>query len=290
MSQTEHSDDDAGREFLEAISRALRDRVRKDEADYGRADRETDSLWDHLVRVARGAERIGRAEGVDPLACKLAGLFHDAGKFAEGIYHQDERTEEERSVECLRQLAGAHGIDGDLVEKVAEAILQLYRADPYPSHLARVLFDADNLDKLGPLGVATYFAKAGLRGGGVSPKSLARLTVELTYARHALQSMATESGHEMALKRAPATIRFLTDLLSTLREDGLYDFRVEEVVFDGLTLDVVAPAACECGGKLDRRLWKVKGVKCQEIHMEHTCARCPAIQEIRFCRPRLIAP
>jgi len=277
-------------DLLEPVRHALRDRVRKDEARYGRADRETDSLWDHLVRVARLAEGIGKAEDVDPLACLLAGLFHDAGKFAGGLYHRDDRTEEERSVECLRELAGAHRIDGDLVEKVAGAILQLYRADPYPSHLARVLFDADNLDKLGPLGVATYFTKIGLRGRGVSPSSLTRLTVELTYARHALRSMATETGHEMALKRAPVTIRFLTDLLSSLREDGLYDFRVDEVIFDGLILDVVAPAACECGGSLDRRIWEIKGVKCREIHLEHACARCGAAQEIRFCRPRLIAP
>ncbi|KKK65696.1 hypothetical protein LCGC14_2971530, partial [marine sediment metagenome] len=61
--------------------------------------------------------------------------------------------------------------------------------------------------------------------GGVSPSSLYRLTVELTYARHASRCMATESGRRLAEIRAPATIRFIKDLLSSLRDDGFYDFR-----------------------------------------------------------------
>ncbi len=170
---------------------------------------------------------------------------------------------------------------------MADAILQLYRDDPEPSPLARVLFDADNLDKLGPLGVANYFAKVGLRGGGVSPKTLHRLTVELTYARHAPKCLLTESGRQLARQRASETIHFVTDLIRTLREDGLYDFRIEEVDFNGLTLDVVSPAACPCGGKLGRLIWEVPGMKCSEIHLKHSCEACGKSQEIRFCRPRL---
>ncbi len=272
---------------LGPITADLRDWVRREETLYGRADRETDSLGDHLDRVSRLAERLGRAEGVDPVASNLAGLFHDAGKFSDGQYHDDERPEEEGSVKCLRELGEKHGLDPGIMEQVAEAILQLYRDDPDLSPLARVLFDADNLDKLGPLGVANGFVKVGLRGGGVSPSSLYRLTVELTYARHASRCMATESGRRLAEIRAPATIRFIKDLLSSLRDDGLYDFHVEEVVFDGLTLDVVAPASCQCGGKLDRSIWGVSGIKCSEIHLGHTCADCEMSQELRFCKPRL---
>jgi uncharacterized protein len=153
--------------------------------------------------------------------------------------------------------------------------------------LAKVLFDADNLDKLGPLGVANYFAKIGLRGGGVSPNALHRLTVELTYARYAPRCLLTESGRRLARTRAPTTIGFITDLIKTLREDGLYDFRVEEVVFEELTLDIVVPAACACSGKLERHIWEVSGIKCSEIHLKHTCENCGENQELRFCRPRL---
>jgi len=272
---------------LDPIATALRDRVRKDEALYGRSDKETDSLWEHLERVSKLAERLGQSEGVDPFLCKLAGWFHDAGKFAGGRYHDDERPEEEHSIECLHQLGKEHGIETGDIEQVTEAILQLYRDDPEPSPLASVLFDADNLDKLGPLGVANYFAKVGLRGGGVSPNTLHRLTVELTYARHAPQCLLTESGRELARQRASATMKFVADLIHTLREDGLYDFRMEEVDFNGLTLDVVSPSACTCGGKLGRRIWEVPGIKCSEIHLKHTCEACEKAQVLRFCRPRL---
>jgi uncharacterized protein len=214
-------------------------------------------------------------------------MFHDAGKFSEGRYHHDERPEEEGSVECLRELGAEHGLDSQLVDEVAEAILQLYRDDPEPSPLAAVLFDADNLDKLGPLGVANYFTKIGLRGRGISKSSILRLTVELTYARHAPRCLATETGRRLAQPRAAATIRYIKDLIDSLRDDGLYDFHVEEVDFDGLTLDVVTPATCECGGRLERKVWEVPGLKCTEIHLKHTCAECESEKALRFCRPRL---
>jgi uncharacterized protein len=269
------------------IVTVLRDHVRSEERSYGQSDRGTDSLWDHLERVSRLAERLGRAEGVDPVACRLAGLFHDAGKFAGGRYHDDERPEEERSVECLRRIGSSCGLDTNLVDEVSEAILQLYRDDPEPTTLAQVLFDADNLDKLGLLGVANYFVKTGLRGRGVSPRALQRMTVELTYARHAPHSLLTETGRREARRRAPETIGFIKDLLDSLRADGLYDLHVEEVVFDGLTLDVVVARACACGGKLVRSLWEVPGIKCSEIHLKHTCEACGEFFELKFCRPRL---
>lgn len=277
----------SGRKNLNLVSTDLRELVRREENLYGRGDTTTDSLWDHLQRVSRLAERLGRAEGVDPFACRLAGLFHDAGKFSRGGYHQDDRPEEEHSVACLRELGGKHGLDPELINRVAEAIRQLYRDDAEPSPLARVLFDADNLDKLGPLGVANYFAKIGLRGRGVSPATLCRLTVELTYARHAPRCMATRSGRDLARLRAPATIRFIDELIDTLREDGLYDLRVEDVDFNGVVLAVVSPAACECGGDLKRRIWEVSGIKCSEIHLRHECATCGKGRELKLCRPRL---
>jgi len=275
---------------LSTLEAVLCERVRRDEASTGKSDKATDTLWDHLLRVANLAERVGRAQGVSPMACRLAGLFHDSGKFSSGVYHQGETPEEDLSVGVLRELGESHGLEPALVETVSDAILQLYRDDPEPTDLAQVLFDADNLDKLGPLGIANYFVKAGLRGRGVSQKLLYRLTMELTYARHAPDCLLTPFGRELAGRRAPATVRFLHDLLETLRQDGLYDFRIEEVEFNGLILDVVEPLACECGGELKRRIWKVPGIKCSEIHMSHSCAECEASNEIRFCRPRLSQP
>jgi hypothetical protein len=272
---------------LTSLERSLRDRIRAEEGAHSRRDRGSDTLWDHLQRVAALAEQIGRAEGVDPLACRVAGLFHDAGKFGAGRYHGDDLPEERRSVEALRELARDSDMDSELIDRIAKAILQLYRDDPEPGDLARVLFDADNLDKLGPLGVANFFVKQGLRGRGISRAMLLGLTVELTYARHGPRCLATVTGRELASRRAPETRRVLVDLLEQLRDDGLFDFRIEEVEHDGLILDVVSPRTCECGGDLTRRIWQVPGIKCSEIHLEHSCTSCEASHEIRFCRPRL---
>ncbi len=273
---------------LAVVEASLRDRVQKEEAEHGRNDKPANSLWDHLERVALFAERLGVAEGVDSLACRLAGLFHDAGKFGGGSYHKGDKPEEERSVAALRELSKNKGLDPGLINQVEESILQLYREDPDPTHLTMVLFDADNLDKLGSLGIANYFVKAGLRGGGISSSFLYRVTVELTYARHAPRCLATKTGRELARKRAPESVAFLRRFLDSLREDGLYDFRIDEVVFDNLALDVVAPASCDCGNKLSRRIWEIPGIKCSEIHLEHACQSCGSRHEIRFCRPRLI--
>lgn len=269
---------------MAGIEEALRERVRRDEESaVGHRRRATDSLWGHLERVARIAERIGAAEDQDAELCRLAGLFHDAGKFSAGGNRTDERAEEERSVEVLRELAGDHVG----VEPIAEAILMLYRGDPEPTPLARVLFDADNLEKLGPLGVANYFVKQGLRGGGISARALRRLTVELTYARVAPEVMMTDAGRELARIRAPQTTAFVRDLLDACREDGVFDLHISEVELDGLNLEVVEPKRCHCGGELLRKLWEEPGMKCSEIHLEHRCAACEDSQQLRFCRPRL---
>jgi molybdate transport repressor ModE-like protein len=268
---------------------ALRERVRREEAAHGRGDTAPDSLWDHLSRVAAIAARLGRAEGLDPEICRLAGLFHDAGKFHGGRLHGDDVPEERHSVDVLCDLAEQHEVPVEQVDEIAEAIEQLYRDDPEPTPLARVLFDADNLDKLGPLGVANLFVKRGLRGRGISQSFVHQFTVELTYARHAAACMLTATGREWARRRAPQTEKFLRSLLDQLREEGLADPVVEEVEFDGLTLDIVSPRACRCGGEVVRDIWQVAGLKCSEIHVAHTCRECADRHEIRFCRPRLTA-
>jgi uncharacterized protein len=275
---------------MSAIEDSLRDHVRREESAADQGDRAADSLWDHLSRTAVIAERLGRAEGLDPTTCRLAALFHDAGKFHEGQRHGDSRPEEERSVEVLRRLGQSHGIPGSLVEEMSEAILQLYRCDPEPTPLARVLFDADNLEKLGYLGVANFFVKRGLRGQGISPEFMVQFTVELTYARHAVGCMQTESGRDWARRRAPQTQSFFRSLLDQLREDGLADLVIKELDLGGFPIDAIVPRACSCGRALAPEIRQDQGIKCQKIHLVHACRDCGDRYEVRFCRPRLADP
>jgi putative nucleotidyltransferase with HDIG domain len=276
------------RKLITQVESTLSTLVQSEEAAHSKTSKPANSLWSHVMRVALLAERLGRAEGVDPLACRLAGIFHDAGKFKGGSYHEGDRAEEEWSVKVLRQITKDLDFDPELIDQVEDSILQLYRDDPSPSLLTKVLFDADNLDKLGPLGIANFFIKTGLRGQGINESFLYRVTVELTYARHAPKCLATKAGRDLARKRAPATIRFFKEFLESLREEGLYDFRIEEVMYDNLLMDVVAPVSCQCGDKLYRRIWQVPGLKCSEIHLQHACDTCAAHHEVKFCRPRLL--
>jgi hypothetical protein len=272
-----------------SLERALRDRIRADEQAAGPSDRPPDTLWGHLLRVAAIAERLGREEGIDPALCRLAGLFHDAGKFAGGRYHHGDVPEETLSVDALRDLGAAHAIPADDLDAVAEAIEQLYRDDPDPSPLAAVLFDADNLDKLGPLGVANHFVKRGLRGRGIGRGALLRASIELTYARVAPRSLWSAAGRRVAAVRGPQTRAFFHDLLEQLRDQGIADFHVQQVPHGGLVLELVTPGACACGAPMQRTISETPGMKCSEIRVTYTCAACAAEERVRFCRPRLVA-
>jgi uncharacterized protein len=270
------------------LHRELSRLIRTQEAAYSRGREAPDTLCGHLERVAALAVQLALKEGVDPLSAELAGFFHDAGKFEGGRYHEGDKPEELYSAEILRDLGSRFEIEPSRIEQVSHAILELYRDDPEPTRLGMVLFDADNLDKLGPLGVANYFIKAGLRGRGITTDTIIRLTVELTYARHAPRCLFTMTGRSLAAPRASQTTRFIRDFLTALREDGLFESSVEVISVSGLELEVVSPRACSCGGTLIRRIWEEPGMKCSEIHLEMTCAACDSRHEVHFCRPRLI--
>jgi len=280
-------DDAMSAMVLKDIENSLRAHIQREETAADQGERTIDSLWNHLRRTAVIAEQLGRAEGVDPSTCRLAALFHDAGKFHQGKLHGDSEPEEQHSVEVLARLAERHGIPEDQVNEITEAILQLYRGDPDPTPLAKVLFDADNLDKLGYLGAANFFVKRGLRGRGISRSFMVQFTVELTYARHAVACMQTEAGRNWARRRAPQTHSFFSSLLDQLREDGLADLVIKELHFDGLLIDAVVPAACSCSQTLVPEIWQKEGIKCCKIHLVHACQACGERYEVRFCRPRL---
>jgi HD superfamily phosphodiesterase len=273
---------------LTTIRNELGQYIRKEESSHGSADNIPDTLMGHLERVASQAVRLASKESVDPLCAELAGLFHDAGKFHNGKYHEGDRAEEEYSIEVLRELGGNNGLDPEIVVEVSNAIRQLYRDHPKLTPLSMVLFDADNLDKTGLLGIANYFIKSGLRGKGVTEELIVNLTVELTYARYASRRFFTETGRAIAERRSPDTLHFIHDFLESLREDGLFDARVEHTSVSGLELDVVTPSACRCGAGMAKRTWTQQGVKCTEIHLEIACTACDTRYKIKFCRPMFV--
>jgi putative nucleotidyltransferase with HDIG domain len=273
---------------LRAVEAQLQRLIQHEEAAYHSARLErTDSLWSHSIRVASLAEKIGMQEGVDCTASRLAGLFHDAGKFENGSYHSGKTKEEDGSVKILYEITRGTGIRPELIDQVAEAILQVYQEGSELSPLARILFDADNLDKLGLPGVSNFLIKAGLRGRGLNRSLIHRISVELTYARYAPQTMMTKTGRKVAEEKAPDTIDFFRRLLDSLRNDGFFDFHVNQVDYQGMTLDIVESSFCECGGPSERQIWDAPDLKCQKIHVRHHCNLCGNTHEFQFCRPLL---
>lgn len=126
---------------------------------YGSADAIHD--FDHVLRVLRLAERIGRAEGANLSIVRAATLLHDIGRedaAAAGVDHA--------ALGATRAREILAGWPAATVKAVAHAIAaHRFRTDPEPATLeAQVLFDADKLDAIGAVGVARAFACGGAQG------------------------------------------------------------------------------------------------------------------------------
>jgi len=124
---------------------------------------EADSVhdFDHILRVLRLAEHIGRAESADLSIVRAAALLHDwgrAGAQAQGADHS----------KVAASLARDYLVeeDEDWTQAVTHAIAaHRFRTAPTPRTLeAKVLFDADKLDAIGAIGVARAFAYGGAHG------------------------------------------------------------------------------------------------------------------------------
>ncbi len=114
--------------------------------------------FDHVLRVLRLAERIGREEGADLEIVRAAALLHDVGReTAESTGLDHAIFAAARAREILADEPGA------VVEAVTHAIAaHRFRTSPQPATLeAQVLFDADKLDAIGAVGVARAFTYGG---------------------------------------------------------------------------------------------------------------------------------
>lgn len=257
-------------------------------------------LLEHTQRTAAIARTLALREGVDPWAPVLVALFHDAGKFHEGEYHQDDVPEEEHAARLALALLGEHGVDAAGIELVLQALRALYD-DRLPCVGAcRIVQDADRLDKLGALGVGAFFTKATLRSRGLVDALAQTLSRELTYAHAAPRSMFTGSGRQLARALSARTIAFFDDLLAELDECGIAAFDRRPLVLRGdfrtrdgepadqIEVTVVTPRACpRCEGEIDLAHRLGRGVKCETVKARITCRACDYAQEISFCLPVL---
>lgn len=244
------------------------------------------SGWAHSARVACIARRIAEREGWAETPAILAGLLHDAGKFAHGCYHANDTPEEEHAVRIVKRI-----LAGTVYEKwlptINEAILASYLDGDTTSDIGRALYDADCLDKLGCLGVAQFFTKNALRYRFLDDELVIRSSVELTYAYHAPSMLKTAAGRALARHHGVKTERFYRELLDEWREFGIGRFEIRNEDIAGIVCVLVVPEKCRCGVALVHDTDILDALKCRSAVVRYRCTGCGNTSSFSFCLPTL---
>ncbi|WFN34954.1 HD domain-containing protein [Methanogenium sp. S4BF] len=162
---------------------------------------------DHVLRVTRLCEEIGKAEGADMRVLIPAALFHDIARPIEeetGIPHEEEGA---RIAEDYLRKAG---YDAERIAKIVHAIhTHRFSTGPEPETLeARILSDADKLDAMGAVGIARTFMQAGEHGGGIGD-AVSHIHEKLLKLR---RLMYTDAAVEIAKRRHALLERFIDSL------------------------------------------------------------------------------
>jgi putative nucleotidyltransferase with HDIG domain len=257
-------------------------------------------LLEHTRRTAAIAYKLSAMEGVDSFLPTLVALYHDAGKFHEGTYHQDRLPEEEHAALLAEEMLARFSLDRRSIETVLQSLRALYDERLPCVGPARIVQDADRLEKLGPLGVGAFFTKATLRGRSLVDSLVHTLSRELTYARAAPRSMFTEAGKKLALEQTPRTIAFFDHLLEQLESWGIASFECHTIVLDedfrtrdgavvrGMEVSIAMLRACpDCEGALGLTHKREKGVKCERFTARFQCTHCSYTSETSLCLPLL---
>ncbi len=251
-------------------------------------------LWEHTVHVATLAQRIARDEKADPLDAVLAALFHDAGKFDGGAYHDAGVPEERRSAEAAAALLPGFGVDGARARRLDSALRSLYRSGARRNILADIVHDADFLSKFGYLGAAQFFVKSTLRGRTLYDAVMNSLSKELTYLTGLPANMRTRTAARLARARARASLTFFRGFLGELEDATGIRFRVRAFRVDvpgngrRAAVRLVLPEACDaCGAPWKRDFAVERGVKCESLETALRCVRCGNVYRISFCLPEI---
>jgi uncharacterized protein len=263
---------------------------------YEGASEEAESfLWEHTIHVVSLAHQLAVAEKRDPLIPAIAALFHDAGKFAEGRYHEDQEPEEEKAARIAVDMLRSHRMKPASIKGVLSGIRALYIEDARKNAVARIVHDADFLSKFGALGVANFFIKSALRGKTLSSAMIGSLSKELTYAACLPLNMHTAAGRRLAARKAAGSMKFFASLLDELREAGIANLRVKKLRVPGpdpktrwLGVRIVNSIACaRCGGNWSQEWTIDEAIKCRRLVVESTCGKCGNCVETSFCLPEV---
>ena len=272
------------------------------EARYNRQAKQAPSefLLEHTQRTAAIAHNIAAMERVDALLPVLVALYHDAGKFHQGKYHQDTVPEEEHAAILAERMLAESGAERAAIEAVCAALRALYDDRLPCPEASRIVQDADRLDKLGALGVGAFFTKATLRGRGLVDALVHTLSRELSYALAAPRSMLTETGKMLASEQTAKTVAFFDELLHDLERWGIAAFERRPLLVEGdfrgrdgdrvqqVQVTIVMPRVCpDCEAPMRLTHSCERGLKCEMLKARFACQSCDYARDISFCLPVL---
>lgn len=292
------------RNLLEPRFPGLHARIERElvdcEANYNRRTGQPPSefLLEHTRHTVAIARQLALKEEVDPFLPVLVALYHDAGKFHAGEYHNDSVPEEEHAARLAGSMLTEHGVQRADIDAVLQALRALYD-DRLPCEGAsRIVQDADRLAKLGALGVGAFFTKETLRRRGLMDSLVQTLSRELTYATAAPRSMFTASGRMLARELSAKTVAFFDDLMDELESRGIAAFERRTLVVEGdfrsrdgarvseMQVTIVVPRACpDCEGAIGIAHRCERGLKCETLKARLACQACGWAREISFCLP-----
>jgi len=167
---------------------------------------------DHIERVLVNTRKIAaHFPDTDWELLTLAALLHD-------VTSPFNRKEEhvELSMNTARDILNEIGYPPERMERIiaiiAEHSTERLKEGNLSSVEARILFDADKIDGLGPNGIARAFALFGQRGYA-PPSAITwyRKKIETT-----LHNMKTVPGRQMAMERLP----YVEDFLHRFEEEN----------------------------------------------------------------------
>ncbi|MER3407266.1 MAG: phosphohydrolase [Nitrososphaera sp.] len=117
--------------------------------------------WQHIMRVYRNAEAIGREEGADMKVLLTSALLHDLVVYPKGSAKHSKSSDD--SADLAEKLLLERGWPKDKVDRVSYCIrIHSYSKNIIPSTLeGKILQDADRLDALGAIGIARTFSVGG---------------------------------------------------------------------------------------------------------------------------------
>ena len=285
--------------FYPRLFEKIREGIEKREKVFvGKENGAADSfLWEHSLHVALYARKICLLEKIDPLIPVLAALFHDIGKFDDGLYHKENIPEEEQSSEIASEILHLEGVPSSDIDRIVSGFKSLYDESKKGDRISDILHDAEFLAKSGYLGVANFFTKSALRGQNLLRTLSLHLSKELTYASVLPESLKTSAGKKMAELKSKDSLSFYRKLIGELSEAGIAEFAILEEELPcpqkgkkSLKIHLAVPLNCPtCEGRLERELSFEQGIKCTELVFRIGCLRCSFDYRMSFCLPELLS-